>query len=200
LVSTLSPSISTSRVSRAICTLRDLDYEIDLDLGEVRDRPDILFPKLHELLGKRERLLDVLWEEEKWNLMQVVVTGTDRLHHFLFDAYDDPTHPHHGAFLDYYRAVDAFVGASTTFRGRERRVLRPSDHVLPHAAKSALTRLASTGLAFAPDAAIDAISGRRVRARPARIYRKRGKYPRGGGTRGKQRSSRIALFAALTRQ
>jgi len=96
--------------ARYLRTLRDLDYEIDLDLAEVRDRPDILFAKLHELLGKRERLLDVLWGEEKWNLMQVVVTGTDRLHHFLFDAYDDPAHPHHGAFLDYYRAVDAFVG------------------------------------------------------------------------------------------
>jgi predicted AlkP superfamily phosphohydrolase/phosphomutase len=54
--------------------------------------------------------MNMLWEEEKWNLMEVVVTGTDRLHHFLFDAYEDTAHPHHNDFLDYYRAIDAFVG------------------------------------------------------------------------------------------
>ena len=96
--------------ARYLRTLRDLDYEIDLDAELVRDNPIALFRALHQLLSVRERLVDVLWSEEKWNLMEVVITGTDRLHHFLFDAYEDTAHPHHGDFLDYYRAIDGFVG------------------------------------------------------------------------------------------
>ena len=96
--------------ARYLRTLRDLDYEVDLDASLVRDDPPALFRKLHQMLRMREQLMNVLWEEEKWNLMEVVITGTDRLHHFLFDAYDDPAHPHHADFLDYYRAIDAFVG------------------------------------------------------------------------------------------
>lgn len=96
--------------ARYLRTLRDLGYEIDLDAELVRDNPAALFRALNDLLGVREKLVDVLWSEEKWNLMEVVITGTDRLHHFLFDAYEDESHPHHRDFLDYYRAVDALVG------------------------------------------------------------------------------------------
>lgn len=96
--------------ARYLRQLRDINYEIDLDAELVRDNPPALFRALHELLRVRERLMDVLWTEEKWNLMEVVITGTDRLHHFLFDAYEDANHPNHGDFLDYYRAVDALVG------------------------------------------------------------------------------------------
>jgi predicted AlkP superfamily phosphohydrolase/phosphomutase len=96
--------------ARYLRTLRDLDYEVDLDAADLRDDPLSLFKKLHQLLAVREKLMNMLWEEEKWNLMEVVVTGTDRLHHFLFDAYEDTSHPHHNDFLDYYRAIDAFVG------------------------------------------------------------------------------------------
>jgi predicted AlkP superfamily phosphohydrolase/phosphomutase len=54
--------------------------------------------------------MDALWKAEDWNLMEVVVTGTDRLHHFAFDAYADAGHSHHQDFLDYYRHVDDFIG------------------------------------------------------------------------------------------
>jgi predicted AlkP superfamily phosphohydrolase/phosphomutase len=89
---------------------RDLDYEIDVDAAQVKDNPVALFRVLGELLDSRRRLMDALWESEQWNLMEVIVTGTDRLHHFIWDAYEDESHPHHGGFLDYYRRVDEFVG------------------------------------------------------------------------------------------
>ena len=96
--------------ARYLRQLREINYEIDLDAELVRDNPPALFRALHELLRVREALMDFLWSEEKWNLMEVVITGTDRLHHFMMDAYEDAAHPHHGDFLDYYRAVDALVG------------------------------------------------------------------------------------------
>ncbi len=177
--------------ARYLRTVRDLDYQIDLDLEEVRNQPDLLFPRLHELLRVRERLMDVLWEEEKWNLMQVVVTGTDRLHHLRMDAYEDESHPDHGAFLDYYRAVDAFVGrVYDRFAADEeaRGFFVLSDHGFCRTRFEVNVNavLARHGfLAFtSPDAkSIDAISERATAFAldPARIYlHKRGKYPRGG--------------------
>jgi predicted AlkP superfamily phosphohydrolase/phosphomutase len=40
----------------------------------------------------------------------VVITGTDRLNHFLWNAYEDQNHPRHEAFINYYQQVDQFVG------------------------------------------------------------------------------------------
>lgn len=177
--------------ARYLRTVRDLDYRIDLDLEEVRDRPDLLFPRLHELLAVRERLMDVLWNEEKWNLMQVVVTGTDRLHHLLFDAYEEAAHPYHGAFLDYYRAVDAFVGRvydrlSADPEAKGFFVLSDHGFCRTRFEVNVNAVLEARGfLAFASPGAssIDAISERATAFAldPARIYlHKRGKFPRGG--------------------
>jgi predicted AlkP superfamily phosphohydrolase/phosphomutase len=103
----LERSVFPAKYLRA---LRDLDYRIDVDTAEVRDNPPALFRALATLLDSRRRLFDALWDVEQWNLMEVVVTGTDRLHHFMWDAYEDESHPHHGDFIDYYRRVDEFVG------------------------------------------------------------------------------------------
>jgi predicted AlkP superfamily phosphohydrolase/phosphomutase len=70
----------------------------------------MLYKELDRFLDMRLRLMDSLWKEENWNLMEVIVTGTDRLHHFGWDAYEDDQHPNHGDFLNYYRNVDRFIG------------------------------------------------------------------------------------------
>ncbi len=177
--------------ARYLRTLRDLDYEIDLDAGEFGGNPPALFRKLHQMLRMREQLMNTLWEEEKWNLMEIVVTGTDRLHHFQFDAYEDPSHPHHADFLDYYRAVDAFVGrvydrfqqdkeargffvlsdhgfCRTRYEVNVNRVLQEHGFlVLNDPAARDLDAISERATAFALD--------------PSRIYlHRRGRYPRGG--------------------
>jgi predicted AlkP superfamily phosphohydrolase/phosphomutase len=96
--------------SKYLRLTRDLDYQIDVEASDVRDNPVALFRALDELLQSRRRMFDALWEAENWNLMEVIVTGTDRLHHFIFDAYVDESHPHHGDFCDYYRKIDDFIG------------------------------------------------------------------------------------------
>lgn len=200
--------------ARYLRTVRDLDYQIDLDLEEVRTRPDLLFPRLHALLKVRERLMDVLWGEEKWNLMQVVITGTDRLHHFIMDAYEDESHAHHAAFLDYYRAVDAFVGRvydrfSADAEAKGFFVLSDHGFCRTRFEVNVNAVLAQHGyLAFAAPGAssIDAISERATAFAldPARIYlHKRGKYPRGGVTREREDALLSELadrFASLTHQ
>jgi predicted AlkP superfamily phosphohydrolase/phosphomutase len=191
--------------ARYLRTLRDLDYAVDLDLEEVRNAPDVLFPKLHALLKVRERFMDMVWGEEKWNLMQVVITGTDRLHHFMFDAYEDESHPYHAAFLDYYRAVDAFVGRvydrfSADPAAKGFFVLSDHGFCRTRFEVNVNTVLAKHGyLAFTTPGAnsLDAISERATAFAldPARIYlHKRGVYPRGGVAQEREE----ALLAELT--
>jgi predicted AlkP superfamily phosphohydrolase/phosphomutase len=89
--------------------LERLGYRIDVDTERCKDDPDALFSELHALLDARRAAVDLFWEGEEWNLMEIVVTGTDRLHHFLWDACEDSGHPRHGDFLTYYRRVDELI-------------------------------------------------------------------------------------------
>lgn len=90
--------------------LRRLDYRIDIDTLRSRRDHDWLFQDLHRTLESRRQALWHLWSFVEWDFLQVVVTGTDRLYHFLWDAVEDPQHPRHQQALQYHRAVDTFVG------------------------------------------------------------------------------------------
>ena len=51
-----------------------------------------------------------LFNEIDWDLFIVVITGTDRLMHFCYDAYLDESDPRHEAYFKYFSKVDEFVG------------------------------------------------------------------------------------------
>jgi predicted AlkP superfamily phosphohydrolase/phosphomutase len=102
--------------------LKQIDYRLDVDASKARTDKDGFLEDLNTSLANREKAFRKLMVEEPWDLFVAVVTGTDRLHHFLWDAYEDPNSPYHGAFLDYYRRIDAMAGrlyetiqAGTTF-------------------------------------------------------------------------------------
>ena len=84
-------------------------YRIDIDTARCREDPALIFPQLQELLESRRAAIDLLWESERWNLMEIVVTGTDRLHHFMWDACEQEDHPHREEFLAYYRRLDGLI-------------------------------------------------------------------------------------------
>jgi len=86
--------------------LEGMGYRIDVDVT----KPEALFDDLDATLAARERAVEHFWSSEDWDYFQVVITGTDRLHHLMWDAWDQTNHPKHKAFLDYYRAVDGFIG------------------------------------------------------------------------------------------
>jgi len=93
-----------------IPALNERDYHIDVDTARARQDHDFLIRDLDATLEGRQRATDFLWDEIDWDLLMVVVTGTDRLMHFLWDAFEEEAHPYHQAFLDYYNKVDDFVG------------------------------------------------------------------------------------------
>jgi predicted AlkP superfamily phosphohydrolase/phosphomutase len=96
--------------ARLIPRLTGMGYRTDLDLARARQDTEFLMEDLNETLTLRRQAVDMLWREIDWDLFIVVVTGTDRLMHYLWDAGEDPDHPYHGAFHDYFESVDRFVG------------------------------------------------------------------------------------------
>jgi predicted AlkP superfamily phosphohydrolase/phosphomutase len=93
-----------------LASLKESGYRIDIDTARARQDHDFLFRELSDTVKCRERAVDLLWSEFDWHLFIVVITGTDRLMHFLWGAYEDVEHPYHQAFLDYFGEVDGFIG------------------------------------------------------------------------------------------
>lgn len=90
--------------------LNDLGYRIDIDTAKARHDPELLFSDLDATLAGRQRAVDLLWQEVDWDLFIVVITGTDRLMHFLWTACEQEDHPYHQPFLDYFTKLDDLIG------------------------------------------------------------------------------------------
>lgn len=89
--------------------LEQMGYQIDVDILKCRESPEVLWLELSKTMAGGQKALNYFWEEG-WDYFEFVVTGTDRLHHFLWRAYEDPAHPFHQAFLDFYRHIDRLIG------------------------------------------------------------------------------------------
>ncbi len=92
-----------------ISQLEGLGYKIDVDTMKAREDHDFLIKELYSTLEGRKKALDLFWKTQDWDYFELIVTSTDRLQHFLWDALVDTNHKYHQAFLDYYNAVDSFV-------------------------------------------------------------------------------------------
>ena len=90
--------------------LKEFDYSIDVDTKKARGDHGFLFEDLDRTLSGRELAALYLWEEEEWDLLLLVISGTDRLLHFLWDAYVNNDHSHHVDFVQYLEKVDVLVG------------------------------------------------------------------------------------------
>ncbi|MEW6347574.1 MAG: alkaline phosphatase family protein [Thermodesulfobacteriota bacterium] len=108
--------------------LRSMDYRVDVDAAAGRKDRRGLITDLFHTLNVHEQVMLSLMESRPWDLFIGVITGTDRLHHFFFDAAYDETHPFHGDFKEYYRRVDTCVGRFTSKLGNDTRLVVLSDH------------------------------------------------------------------------
>ena len=93
--------------------LKKMNYRVDADVSLVNTDKVKFLKDLKETLGIRYDLYKKLEKKEPWDLFFFIITGTDRLHHFFFNALDGPGAPFHRDFLDYYRQVDHIVGDIT---------------------------------------------------------------------------------------
>ncbi|MBN2381495.1 alkaline phosphatase family protein [bacterium] len=96
--------------ARYIRTLRKQKYLIDIDTEACRQDHSRLFDELALTLASRKFAVDLFWTTENWDYFELVITGTDRLHHYVWDAITDPDQPYHTSARNYYGEIDAFLG------------------------------------------------------------------------------------------
>ena len=107
--------------------LKELDYRIDVDARKVEESHDALMEDILKTLDRRIETLLYLFDYEKWDLFIGVITCTDRLQHFFWDAIEDPNHKYHSSFREVYRRADNFIG-QVAERLRGEPVFIMSDH------------------------------------------------------------------------
>lgn len=169
-------------------TLRDLDYRVDVDSQKAHESLGFFLRDLDKTLRARIATYRHLWKQEHWDTFVLVFTGTDRLAHFLWDAYEDENHDHHEAFVDHFQQIDEVIGEIAGELTDEDRLIMLSDHgfenlkanvyvnyllrregflTFEEGEKPSLRALSADAKAFALD--------------PGRIYlHTRHRYPRGG--------------------
>ena len=108
--------------------LKSRRYRIDVDAVKGREDRKALMQDLFDTLNLRESVILTLMDTRPWDLFVGVITGTDRLHHFFFDALGDAGHPFHEDFMAYYRRLDVFVGRFVERIGARTRLIVLSDH------------------------------------------------------------------------
>jgi predicted AlkP superfamily phosphohydrolase/phosphomutase len=88
--------------------LKSKNYKIDTDNIRARQDRNFLIQDLFSTLRPLEEVVFSLFSEP-WDIFILVVTGTDRINHFLFDALRNTDHPLNEDAISYYRRVDNFV-------------------------------------------------------------------------------------------
>ena len=86
------------------------DYLLEADTTTGKDDPAFLLDQLRQTLASRRHALSLLWPDKAWDVFVLVLTETDRLFHFLFDAVEDDTHPWHSECLNVLEEWDMLIG------------------------------------------------------------------------------------------
>ncbi len=107
--------------------LKSKGYKTDTDNVRARQNKRFLIEDLFSTLRALEEVVFTL-AKEPWDIFIFVVTGTDRLNHFLFDALKNHTHPYHSESVSYYRKVDDFVSRFLARLDAKTRKVILSDH------------------------------------------------------------------------
>ncbi|MDR3043818.1 MAG: alkaline phosphatase family protein [Desulfovibrio sp.] len=110
-------------------------YRLEADTARGGSDPAHLLTELRATLASRRAALRLLWPDLAWNLFVLVLTETDRLFHFLWDAVTDEGHPRHPACMEFLAEWDALVGevldlakALSARDGRPVRLVALADH------------------------------------------------------------------------
>ena len=111
-----------------IPTLHDIEYKLDVDLQLAAESLDSLMDNIFETLYIREKALYHFWENEKWDFFIGIITSTDRLHHYFWDAYEDSSHVFHGRFMEFYKKVDDIIGKFYSTLPENATFIMLSDH------------------------------------------------------------------------
>lgn len=109
--------------------LSDIDYRLDVDSKKAHtSMPDFL-EDLDRTLDARVAAYRYLWDDSiDWSTFMLVFTGTDRLMHFLWDAYEDEKHKFNTAFSLHFGRIDKIIGEIMAKLTTNNLIVMLSDH------------------------------------------------------------------------
>lgn len=90
--------------------LESIGYAVDADMSLVEKGKAKFVAELHRVMAARCQALHHHWDREAWQNIMFVLTGTDRLNHYLWEDFEDSSSPFYQTFLDYYHEVDSQIG------------------------------------------------------------------------------------------
>lgn len=90
--------------------LNKIGYKLDVDAGKAVTSLNEFSNDIMQTFRKRIEVVSYLYDSEEWDLFIAAITETDRLHHYLWDALDDPLHPQYNFFRNFYSELDKFIG------------------------------------------------------------------------------------------
>jgi len=107
--------------------LESVGYRIDVDASLGHEDKDAFVEDAHETLDARQRAFEHYVEADDWDLFFGVFMATDRVNHFLFRDYEEGGE-YEEAFFEFYRRVDAHVGAIREALADDVTLVVASDH------------------------------------------------------------------------
>ena len=107
--------------------LTETGYMVDVTAPFSESEIPGFIEELKKTLRKRVevglRLLD-----SKWDISFFVITGTDRIGHYLWDAYKNTRNQYHDDFIEYFGLVDEAIGQITASFPEDTALMMLSDH------------------------------------------------------------------------
>jgi len=111
-----------------VSDLETIDYRLDVDSQKAHKSMDSFLDDLDKTLDARIASYDLLWPAIDWQTFMLVFTGTDRLMHFLFEAYEDPNHKYHRVFEHHFKKIDQAIGDIVSKSAPDDTIAILSDH------------------------------------------------------------------------
>jgi predicted AlkP superfamily phosphohydrolase/phosphomutase len=108
--------------------LKEMDYRLDVDSQKAHESMDLFLSDLEKTLDARIEAYRYLWASQDWDTFMLVFTGTDRLLHFLWDAYEDKEHRYHNLFVEHFKKIDGVIGEINDGLGEDDLIVVHSDH------------------------------------------------------------------------
>lgn len=108
--------------------LEKIEYMLDVPCDKPWLNPPVFWQACHKSLVARSQTIGALLQHEPFDLLVGVLTETDRVHHFFFDALEEPNHPQREAAYKFYRHVDTIVGRWVSMCRPDDTIVMLADH------------------------------------------------------------------------
>ncbi len=108
--------------------LESAGYLIDVDTVKARDDIEGFAAELHTAFERRVAAMWRYFYREDWDFFMAHIMETDRLHHFLWEQWEQG-HPRWAPFfIDFYRSIDKLIGQVMAELPNDMQLLLLSDH------------------------------------------------------------------------